>query len=700
MESKKKLTIEVDSNLDDVIKDMAKLKKGFENTQKSVEDTNKALQDVAKATENNSKATEALANGFKGIGLATKAMGIGLLMDGLNMLKDIFMKNEKVAKLVATAMETISIVFTEVVDVIVDVVEKVSASSNGFEHLGKVISGLLTLSFTPLKLAFYAIKLAVEEFRLAWEESVFGDGDAKVIADLNKRISATKDSIVETGKDAVKAGKDVATNLGGAIKEVGQVVEGSIDGISKISISGAMERAKANVELQNNAKLAAAEQARLIEIYDRQAEKLRQIRDDDSKSIAERQAANDKLKAVLDQQEAAMLKQANLQIQAAQMEVSKNATVENRVALTEALANKEGVLAQIEGLRSEQLVNKNALTKEAIALQNTEIEGSAKRAQEHTKFTNSMIKDTTDRLEAERVAIIEEGKLEDERLAKKRDTYTKGTQAWADANQELLNNQQKTSEALITNERATTTAIADENKAKWTRMAGDELMSWSDREAALAELKSAAASAEYTSEEARVAAMTEIHNKELAMDKAKIDSRIAMVDAIAGLVDQESGLGRALIIAKQAMLAQELFMSAKSTLFAAKDSATKATIKGAEAGADVAAGAAKTSAAAPFPANIPMIIGYAVQAVGIITAVTSAVKRVKGASAPSVDAGSPVAAATAPQFNVVGNSGVNQLAETMRATGPQAPIQAYVVANDVSSAQSLNRNIVTNASMG
>jgi uncharacterized phage infection (PIP) family protein YhgE len=182
MESKKKLTIEVDSNLDDVIKDMAELKKGFENTQKSIDDTNKALQDVAKATENNSKATKTLADGFKGIGLATKAMGIGLLMDGLNMLKDIFMKNEKVAKLVATAMETVSIVFSEVVNVIVDVVEKVSASSNGFEHLGKVISGLLTLSFTPLKLAFYAIKLAVEEFRLAWEESVFGDGDAKVIA--------------------------------------------------------------------------------------------------------------------------------------------------------------------------------------------------------------------------------------------------------------------------------------------------------------------------------------------------------------------------------------------------------------------------------------------------------------------------------------------------------------------------------------
>jgi hypothetical protein len=53
-----------------------------------------------------------------------------------------------------------------------------------------------------------------------------------------------------------------------------------------------------------------------------------------------------------------------------------------------------------------------------------------------------------------------------------------------------------------------------------------------------------------------------------------------------------------------------------------------------------------------------------------------------------------------PQFNVVGNSGVNQLAETMQGRSAQAPIQAYVVANDVTTAQGLNRNIVTNASLG
>ena len=55
------------------------------------------------------------------------------------------------------------------------------------------------------------------------------------------------------------------------------------------------------------------------------------------------------------------------------------------------------------------------------------------------------------------------------------------------------------------------------------------------------------------------------------------------------------------------------------------------------------------------------------------------------------------APAPAPQFNVVGTSGVNQLASTL---GQQQPVQAFVVANQVTTQQSLDRNIVQNASLG
>lgn len=52
----------------------------------------------------------------------------------------------------------------------------------------------------------------------------------------------------------------------------------------------------------------------------------------------------------------------------------------------------------------------------------------------------------------------------------------------------------------------------------------------------------------------------------------------------------------------------------------------------------------------------------------------------------------------APQFNVIGATGQNQLAAAIAAT-QQQPVKAYVVSNDVTTAQSLDRNIVAEASL-
>ena len=54
--------------------------------------------------------------------------------------------------------------------------------------------------------------------------------------------------------------------------------------------------------------------------------------------------------------------------------------------------------------------------------------------------------------------------------------------------------------------------------------------------------------------------------------------------------------------------------------------------------------------------------------------------------------------AAAPSFNVVGTSGVNQLAESLQQD--QQPVQAYVVGSNVTSQQELDRNIVDQVSLG
>jgi len=60
-----------------------------------------------------------------------------------------------------------------------------------------------------------------------------------------------------------------------------------------------------------------------------------------------------------------------------------------------------------------------------------------------------------------------------------------------------------------------------------------------------------------------------------------------------------------------------------------------------------------------------------------------------GVSAPSV---------SAPSFNLVQGTGTNQIAQGLAQQG--APIKAYVVSSDVSTSQSLDRNIVSEASLG
>lgn len=61
--------------------------------------------------------------------------------------------------------------------------------------------------------------------------------------------------------------------------------------------------------------------------------------------------------------------------------------------------------------------------------------------------------------------------------------------------------------------------------------------------------------------------------------------------------------------------------------------------------------------------------------------------------------GGGITAPSPANFNVVGATGANQIAQTL-AGGQQQPIQAYVVAGAVTTAQALNRSIISNASMG
>ena len=137
----------------------------------------------------------------------------------------------------------------------------------------------------------------------------------------------------------------------------------------------------------------------------------------------------------------------------------------------------------------------------------------------------------------------------------------------------------------------------------------------------------------------------------------------------------------------------------------AKAAATKANAKAAAAGVDVAAGGAKAVSAFAPPLNIPIIIGYAAQAVGIVTSIRSAMKAMKSATkgvgppTPDLPTPTPGSSSMPPAFNIVGQSDTNQLADAIGGQSQQ-PMQAFVVANEITTAQELERNIIDGTSIG
>ena len=440
-----------EKDLNKVVDSAENLKEALKEGETQADKTAKGVKDVGKSGADAKKGLKAVSNGFKAIGTAIKTAGIGLIIGVFLTLKEVLGQNQKVVDTLSTVMGTFSIVINQVFDAISNTFTAVSKATGGFDALGKVLSGLVTIGLAPLKIGFYAIKLGLEQAQLAWEKSFFGDNDPKTVKELNKAILQTETNIRTVSAETTKAGKDIANNFSEAISEVGSLGSSLIEEVGKVSIKAGFEQSKLTQQLANNAKLAEAEQRKLVEQYDRQAEKLRQIRDNDLLSIEDRKKANNELGVVLEKQEKAMLKQADAVLASARAELKKSNNIENQTALIDAQANRLGVLAQIEGFRSEQDVNKNALIKEGNELVQSGIEADTTRALNQQKFNTELEEDALKRLEQQKTDLEAEREIEAERLQLKIDSFALGTQARLDAENELKDRLQEIDQQIVLN---------------------------------------------------------------------------------------------------------------------------------------------------------------------------------------------------------------------------------------------------------
>jgi len=342
----------------------------------------------------------------------------------------------------------------------------------------------------------------------------------------------------------------------------------------------------------------------------------------------------------------------------------------------EDLEEEAALKAELINLETAKLTKAKEVTTQIIAL-NTEAATAAKtladeeiaNAQAVQDFKDSLkIKDKENKfaeIEAEKEARILA--LEELKLSKEEEE------------QMLLDIEQAFKEKKKIIEEEEATLLAEEKEAFLASKLEEEEMSLAEQKAKdLEELQRLKGT-----EAERLAIIKFYNDQEIAADdikaKAELDMAKQTFATVAGLLGENSKAGKA----------------------AAAAAALINTYQGITA--ELA-----TKTATPFGialkiANIATIASIGFKSVKDIMKTNPKATGGGGGGNPAAGTGggapaAPAAASIPPAFNIVGAGSTNQLADAIGGQSQQ-PIQTFVVANDVSTAQSLDRNIVTGATI-
>jgi len=337
------------------------------------------------------------------------------------------------------------------------------------------------------------------------------------------------------------------------------------------------------------------------------------------------------------------------------------------------------------------------------------------------------VKELAKRLNRELLAADEERTEDAKKARQKQKTQTKKDNSEALAEQKAFQDALKAqSDARTTNENEVTQAIGDalDRQAEKGMSATDiEIRNINDKYFRLNEL----AIQQGRSEEERAILQTQKQNeidaqkkikadadavakktrddKEIADNKAKEDKITAdkkaaedarrsinataiqsaqqLVGIIAGLGEKNKKLQKAALIANGALSIAEIINN--TNVGSAKEVATK--------------GIFGLSTSAVLYAKMAISIGSVIAATAKGLSALGGGGGAPNAGGADGSGGGGGSVSQPPAFNVVGASQTNQLAQTI-AGQQQQPIKAYVVANDVTTQQSLDRNIVRSATIG
>ncbi len=344
----------LERKLDELIDALKASQKQADKTSESLEEIADTNKDIGKNAEASKKGIKALSTGFKGLGMAMKAAGIGLVIEALNILRELFDNNQQVVDLFNTAFNSLQIAFS-------DFSKWIQSNIGG-------ITGFFKNIFDNPKESLIAFGNAIKE-NLIERFNSFLDTLGFIASAVKKVFSGDFAGALEDVKNAGKEYVDVLTGVDGSLDKMVDTTKKVATAVADYTVK-TVKAGAAMTELNKQAELADVLSQGLIEKYDLQAEKLRQVRDDERLGMDERIKANEELGEVLRKQEEEMLKLAEIRLAKASQDLAlAEDNIEFQKAHIEATNRLAAVQAQVAGFRSEQLMNEMSLQRELLDIE-------------------------------------------------------------------------------------------------------------------------------------------------------------------------------------------------------------------------------------------------------------------------------------------------------------------------------------------
>ncbi len=419
--------IVIGADLSGLEKKLDELIDALKASQKQADKTAEAVNDIADSTENIGESSKKSAKSMGKLGQSVGAIGKNLkgffvLQFALDTIKELFDNNQQTVDFFATAFNSLQVAFSDFAKFVNN-------------NIGRFIDFFKNIFNNPLesvKSLGTAIKNnIIERFRSMLDVLGFV-GDA-----MKKFFTGDFKGALESVKSAGSEMVDVLTGVDDSAKKIAEGTTKAAKAIVNYT-KETLKQGQAMTKANKVAEIAEVRAQGLIEKYDLQAEKLRQVRDDERFTIQERIKANEDLAKVLEEQEQVMLAnaQAVVDAKARQLALDEN-NIEFQKEFMAATNELAGVQAQVAGFRSEQLMNEMSLQRELFDLEMSRKENALEVSDIYRDTLLEVETNAQKQLDLEEKFNRERYEQELKLLEEKKSLYKEGTQAYADAQAEI-----------------------------------------------------------------------------------------------------------------------------------------------------------------------------------------------------------------------------------------------------------------------